>query len=332
MSYGERSKGALTGWFIGERVIEGRKRRCRSRDKAEADKWERYVDLHGHAPLDGTGASISFPLGMVAKEARRNREGWKGSHDTSLDQRLEVVLEFFGPMSALTTITKGKLYSFVTALEARKGRDGGKLNAKTINRYLAVVSAILDYARGCEYTKHVVEIPWQEEGEGSILFLSKEEEAAVAAVMSPDDARVLRLLILMGTRASEFFDLDAAQVDTGDNRCAWIRLKGVDVKSGKGRSIPLHDQDLARWLKNAIAAGTLPSHQEFYRRFKAAALRLGMDPKLNVHSLRHTFGTRTAKVAKPAIVQALMGHGSYKTTQKYVHLVDDDLMAATASL
>jgi hypothetical protein len=73
-------------------------------------------------------------------------------------------------------------------------------------------------------------------------------------------------------------------------------------------------------------------HQAFYRAFKAACLKLGLSSKLNVHSLRHTFGTRMAKIAKPALVQTLMGHGSYKTTQKYVHLTDDDLMAATAAL
>jgi hypothetical protein len=27
-----------------------------------------------------------------------------------------------------------------------------------------------------------------------------------------------------------------------------------------------------------------------------------------------------------------MGHGSYKTTQKYVHLVDEDLMAVAEAL
>jgi integrase len=140
------------------------------------------------------------------------------------------------------------------------------------------------------------------------------------------------LLTLMGTRASEFFDLDAAQVDIADNRCAWIRLRGIDVKTGKGRSIPLHDFELARWLKAALAAGTSMDHQSFYRAFKAACLKLGLASKLNVHSLRHTFGTRMAKVAKPALVQTLMGHGSYKTTQKYVHLTDDDLAAATAAL
>jgi integrase len=61
--------------------------------------------------------------------------------------------------------------------------------------------------------------------------------------------------------------------------------------------------------------------------FKGAAAKLGLSEGLCVHSLRHTFGTRTAKLA---IVQTLMGPGSYKTTQKYVHLTDDDLMHATA--
>ena len=195
-----------------------------------------------------------------------------------------------------------------------------------------MVSAILDYARDCDLTKNVVAMPWQEEGEGAIQFLSREEAAAVAGILSADEAKVLRLMTLMGTRAGEFFDLSEKQVDTSDNRCAWIRLKGEDVKSGKGRSIPLHDFDLARWLKATIVAGTLPDHRRFYRSFKAACAKLGLDPKLNVHSLPHTFGTRTAKIAKPALVQTLMGHGSYKTTQKYVHLVDDDLVAVTAAL
>ena len=115
MSYPERRKGVMTGKWVGERVIAGKVKRVRSSTKAEADKWERYVDLHGHAPLDGTGASVPHSLGAVAKEARGNREGWKGSHDTSLDQRLEVVLEFFTPQASLESITKQKLYAFVTA-------------------------------------------------------------------------------------------------------------------------------------------------------------------------------------------------------------------------
>jgi hypothetical protein len=60
----------------------------------------------------------------VAKEARANREGWKDPHDTSLDQRLEVILKFFTPQASLESVTKQKLYAFVMHLEQRKGRDG----------------------------------------------------------------------------------------------------------------------------------------------------------------------------------------------------------------
>jgi integrase len=332
MAYADKRGGKRTGVWIAERTINGVKTRHRTSTKAAGDAWERHVDLFGSVPLDGTGTTIAHPIGAVAKEARANREGWKGSHDVSLDQRLEVVLAFFGPTSPLESVTKAKIYEFVRHLEARKGRDGGALSTKTINRYLAVVSAILDYARDCDYTKHAVSIPWQEEAEGRIEFLLKADEDAIAALLSDDERKVLKLLVLTGMRAGEFFALNERQVDTSDNRCAWVRLVGQDTKSGKGRGAPIHDADLARWLKEALRAGTLPTHAAFYNSFKAACDKLGLSSKLNVHSLRHTFGTRMAKIAKPAIVQTLMGHGSYKTTQKYIHLVDDDLIAATAAL
>lgn len=331
MSYAEKRKGTLTGVWIAERIIKGERHRVRSATKAAADKWEAIVDATGVAPLEGTGATIKHSLGAVAKEARARREGWKGSCDTALDQRLEVVLGFFGPLAALETISKQRLYDFVEYLEQRKGRSGA-LSGKTINRYLAVVSALLDFARSCDWTQHVVCIPWQEEAEGRIEFLQRSEEDAIAALLSEDEALCMRLLTLTGMRAGELFELKAAQVDISDNRCAWVRLRGMDVKSGKGRSIPLHDADLARWLRRALEAGTLPGHHTFYKSFKRACEALGLSEGLCVHSLRHTFGTRAAKATKPAMVQALMGHGSYKTTQRYIHLTDDDLMMATAGL
>lgn len=194
------------------------------------------------------------------------------------------------------------------------------------------MSALLDYARDCGLTKHVVAMPWQEEAEGRIEFLQRDEEEAIASLLLPHEAKVLRLLTLTGMRAGEFFDLSEKQVDIADNRCAWIRLRGEDTKTGKGRSIPLHDMDLARWLKASLEQGSLPPHAAFYRSFKAACAQLGLSEKLNVHSLRHTTATRLASKVKGAQVQDFMGHGDYRTTQKYIHLTDEDRMAAAASL
>jgi integrase len=108
--------------------------------------------------------------------------------------------------------------------------------------------------------------------------------------------------------------------------------KGEDTKTGKGRSIPLLDFELARWLKAALVEETLPTHEHFYRAFKAAVAKLGLPEGLCVHSLRHTTATRLALKVKGAQVQDFMGHGSYKTTQKYIHLTDEDRMAAAAAL
>jgi len=86
--------------------------------------------------------------------------------------------------------------------------------------------------------------------------------------------------------AGEFFNLHGNDVDVSSNQCAWVRLRGRDTKSGKGRSIPLHDADLARWLKAAPAQGTLPTHESFYRSFKAACEALGLPT--SVDDIRET--------------------------------------------
>jgi integrase len=332
MSYAERRKGVLTGRWIGERLIKGERVRFRADTKANADKWEAVVDATGSAPLDGTGSASKHSLGAIAKEARARRKGWKGSHDTSLDQRLEVVLTFFKPQSRPESVTNERLYDFVAELEQRKGRDGGPLSSKTINRYLAVVSGLLDFARENGWTAHAPSIPWQEELEGRFEYFSQEQENALLLVLDPAEANCLRILTKTALRPSEFFDLSSDRVDVTDNQSAWIRLTGIDTKTGKTRSQPLRDFDLARWLKRVLEAGELPSHSDFYYALKDACAALGYSDKLTVYSTRHTALTRLARKAKPAVVQHYAGHSSYKTTLKYIHLNDDDLMEAAGAL
>lgn len=332
MSYAEKRGGKLTGIWIAERVIEGKRKRLRCPTKAAADKWEAIVDATGKPPMDGTGAFVPHPIGEVAKLARRERKGWKGSHDTSLDQRLEVIVEFFTPTASLESITKAKLYSFVSFLEGRKGRDGGALSPKTVNRYLAVVSGLLDFARECAMTTNTVSMPWQDEDEGNIEFFTPDQEQCLMGELKPDEAKVLRLLILTGMRAAEFFELAPHQIVTSSNEQAWIGLTGDDTKTGKGRVIPVNEIHLAVWLKDKVTEGSLMSHNEFYVALKAACKRLGYSKDLTVHSCRHTTATRLAQLVKPALVQDFMGHASYKTTQKYIHLRDEDRAAAGAAL
>ena len=241
-------------------------------------------------------------------------------------------MEFFGADAAASSITTARIYELVKALETRKGRKG-PLSPKTINRYLAVISGLLDFARNIGEPTQIVKMPWQEEDEGSIQWLKEEDEPLVAARLPSDLMRMcLHVLIRTGMRAGEFFNLAPSQVEITGNRCAWIRLRGEGTKSGKGRSQPLTDLDTARKLRDALEHGVLPDHNDFYLAFKRACSDLGLSKDLNVHSLRHTTATRLATRVAPAVVQDFMGHASYKTTQKYIHLADEARIEAAVAL
>lgn len=324
MSYAERNRqGKLTGRWIGERSIDGVRRRVRCDKKSDADKWEAIVSATGKAPIDGTGASVAHSLGAVAKEARAQRKGWKGSRDPSLDQRLEDVLTFLGPTNSVETVTTDKLTELVKHLEARKGRDGGKLSPKTINRYLAVVSAILDYARFRGWSKHAPDFPWQEEPEGRIEYLRDGQDEAIDALMPSRAYQICReVLTKSGLRPSEFFSLDASRIDIRNDWC-WLRMWSGETKNDAARSIPIRIE-LGRELLALVVSGELPSHDEFYRAFKDACSRLNYSSDLTVYSLRHTALTRAARKNSGAKVQNFAGHKDYKTTQKYIHLSDED--------
>lgn len=84
MSYAEKRSGKLTGVWIAERVLAGSRLRQRCATKAEADRWEAYVDATGAAPLDGTGARVLHSLGKVAKQARAEREATPLSRSANL--------------------------------------------------------------------------------------------------------------------------------------------------------------------------------------------------------------------------------------------------------
>lgn len=56
------------------------------------------------------------------------------------------------------------------------------------------------------------------------------------------------------------------------------------------------------------------------RRYRAALASAGLDVGFRFHDLRHTFGTSMARAGEPVTtIQAWLGHGDLKTTQRYMH-------------
>lgn len=247
-------------------------------------------------------------LQQIAREARRTKPEWKHGRDTSLDQRLDEVVEFFGASTRLEDITTKRVYEFVTALEARRGRKGS-LSPKTI----------------VQYTTNRPEMPWQRESRGRVRTLDASQEAALLEHLDGRNALCVNVLISTGLRpGKEFFQLRLEQIEP-----EWLRL--VETKNGDAASVPIAPE-LSVQLRALVARGELPKQEEFYRAFKRAAALCGLPADVCPYALRHTVGTRLAKEMPAAIVQHFMRHRDYRTTQNYVHLNDADKLRAAAVL
>jgi integrase len=169
--------------------------------------------------------------------------------------------------------------------------------------------------------------------------------AALAAHPSPRVANAIRLLLLTGARRGEVL---SATWDEFDFEAGTWTKPSSHVKTKREHRLPLAAP--ARQLlvemraeaeREAIRRKSEPSPYVFPARSgggpmteitKAwAALRQAADLKgVRLHDLRHTYASvlASAGLSLP-IIGALLGHTQAATTQRYSHLLDDPLRAAT---
>lgn len=170
---------------------------------------------------------------------------------------------------------------------------------------------------------------------------------------TPTDLRALRNRTLMevmyagGLRVSETIELSWSQVRF---REGCLRVLG---KGKKERLVPISERAL-EWLEDyrsrawsVWAEGALQRHAEkvflsprkkpltrmaVWKILKARALVCGID-NLHPHVLRHSFATHLLQGgADIRFVQAMLGHESLNTTERYLKLGDDELHQVFAEL
>ena len=165
-------------------------------------------------------------------------------------------------------------------------------------------------------------------------------------------------VLLDGIQEEWFHDLVIFTLNTGMRRGEIINLRWVDVdlehrlirivnqehftvKGGRGRTIPMNDT-VYTILQNRLSIGsyvfTNQAGGKLYdnyiqHRFKKYIRRLGLNPNLHFHHLRHTFATSLVKQGVPIYeVQHLLGHANVTTTQIYSHMSVEDLRSAVGVL
>ena len=144
---------------------------------------------------------------------------------------------------------------------------------------------------------------------------------------------IVPMLILTGARKREV--LDAKWADFDLERRIW---RIPTTKAGKARHVPLSDgalhllSTMPREAECPWAFANPDTGKPFisiYCSWHSARTQAGL-ADVRMHDLRHSFASLLINSGRTLYeVQHILGHTQVKTTQRYAHLSQDTLLAAT---
>jgi integrase len=330
---------------------------CQTPRKAEAVERRRREDVAlGRAdPVSGPGAlTLDEACGRWwIEHGQRRRDA------DDAQARLERLLTFFPANIKLSEIDQAAV---ARAIETRRGKlikRGPKGRAwvasnGTVNRdVIAVLRPVLRRA-----ATH-----WMETGAPALpqidwrsLHLSEPREhtrvyptadlAAWRAECGPVEQLALDLMATYGFRFGEVMFKPSVFEPEGP-RLHWMKGRKGDVP----HTVPLlphHVPEIAARVGRAVKAD-LPhlffveevdkrrkltlralTRYELKGALLRAAARAGIAPGRIIHSLRHHAGTQILRASGGSLkaAQRLLGHADIKSTQRYAHMLEDDLRTA----
>lgn len=274
-----------------------------------------------------------------------------------IEQRIDQLLTLVPrtlPISEITTAVVSE------AMQRRRGMAYRKSAAKgaktyapanaTVNRdVIDTLRPILRRAKTHWGAKGLPEIAWADlrlnTPRETVRVYSDAEQAAWISENGPTAALALRLLLTYGLRFGElFFPLHAFEPD--GPRLSWMKGRKKDVP----HTVPLLEADareIAARVGRASAAGletiwyleevgedgevTLAplTYYGLQQRLRTSAKRAGIRPGRVIHGARHHAGTTIQrKAGNMKVTQRLLGHIDPKSTHRYVHAMDSDVLAA----
>ena len=214
----------------------------------------------------------------------------------------------------IKTYFTGKIISQIDAptildvlVEMIKSRN---ITKATANRYIALLSAIFEYAKLYKYVRDnpMREIKYFNELKGrsvTIPIFSKIEIRMLFDAASEDFRPVLKFAVYTGARLGEICGLKWEDISFKDSLITIQRSYDTTTKTGESRTIPMHKElsyELFDWWKKSsiiwehVFPSTHPGHRGkmrtagFKTAWRATIRRAGIKYR-NFHTLRHTFAT-----------------------------------------
>lgn len=242
-------------------------------------------------------------------------------------------------IAGVEQLTQRVLDRFTSDLLETPSKRGKQLSRHTVHHYVRVVRQFLAWCRvEGETVNGKPQLPRLPQR--VVEVLSREEiERLELAAPTERDKLIIRLLADTGIRVGELCSLEPANIISGSDRRAFLKIFG---KGSKERLVPMAPQ-LARRLERyqrvrpADARGSrifLAARRDAFGEYgplttsgvlqllRGAADRAGITRRVHPHLLRHSFATEAMRRGmNPVQLAQLLGHSGLRMIEQvYAHL------------
>ncbi len=213
-----------------------------------------------------------------------------------------------------------------------------KVSRSWVNQFVSALKILFCDVLKREWNR--IDIPHPRSDKKLPVVLAREEvKKLIDVTINIKHRAILTLAYSAGLRLSEISNLKISDIDS---KRMLIRI--VQAKGFKDRYCVLSPVALnllreywakyrpSPWLFQGRKKQRIPSYT-VYLVFKNALRKSGIQKKVGIHSLRHSFATHLMEqgVSLP-IIQQLLGHKSLKTTSVYLHVQQYSIEAVKSPL
>ncbi len=234
------------------------------------------------------------------------------------------------------TLTKAAIEELFGQLGQGTAEGGRKLSASTLNKLRSTGRLVIRDAQGngLWHGPNPFDLVRRARPTKSVhTTLTRREVQRVLRHLREDRRRLVKAMVLLGTRPGEALGMRREDVDLAAGVVVVRRSHGrAQTKTGRERVVPIHSELVADFRR--VLRG--PSPYVFGRRDggrrRGSAKRLtdilcealaaaGIEKRMRFYDLRHTSATLYRKAGcDPLVVRLLLGHVSRSTTDDYTHL------------
>ncbi|HIZ89153.1 MAG TPA: site-specific integrase [Candidatus Mucispirillum faecigallinarum] len=270
--------------------------------------------------------------------AKSNKKTWK------CDENLynNHVKEYLEKIS-VNSITPQDITNILLKMKTKGKANGSNYAPQSIKHILLLIKRIFNYNIKNELIKYnpAENVKIEKFDNTRISYLYDDEISRMFEYLESgkewaNDVALIKLAFFTGLRKSELFNLTWDNVDI-DNK----RIFLYDTKGGKNQAIIITDNAVQVLLdiKDKCSDSTLvfPSKlggkrndvKKLWSRIKKAA---NIRSDIRFHDIRHTFGTLATATIPVKIVQKMMTHKDIKTTLRYAHIQEKEMIDAANNL